>query len=242
MLSFQKLDVYRDAIKFLALSAKLPATLPKGHSRLADQLRRAAMSVPRHIAEAASRASDADAATHYAIALDSAMECAVIVDAMLVLSVVDPMEHAQPVELLGQIVEMLTVLASDARANAAEKTVRVFRPNAPPRASLPMKRVAGPITGAVIVGAMVALGGTYLFSTRTSAPHGEASPSASMVATAAVAPPPPVGDNAASANGAKPAEPSASASAAAPERPRPLYRPRTTAAAPTVRRLPGSGL
>ena len=45
MLSFQKLDVYRCAIAFLALSIEMPANLPRGHAALVDQLRRAARSV-----------------------------------------------------------------------------------------------------------------------------------------------------------------------------------------------------
>src|SRR5437588_546551 len=76
MLSFQKLDVYRCAIEFLALSTGLAQNLPKGHAGLAEQLRRAALSIPLNIGEAAGRTSEADAARHYAIARGSAMECA----------------------------------------------------------------------------------------------------------------------------------------------------------------------
>jgi four helix bundle protein len=108
MLSFQRLDVYRCAVEFLALSVKLPANLPKGHSGLSEQLRRASLSVPLNIAEAAGRTSEADAARHYAIARGSAMECAAIVDALHVLALVDRDEHAHAVELLGRLVAMLT--------------------------------------------------------------------------------------------------------------------------------------
>ena len=51
MLSFQKLDVYRCSIEFLARSVSLPEVLPRGHAVLADPLRRAALSVPLNIAE-----------------------------------------------------------------------------------------------------------------------------------------------------------------------------------------------
>ena len=68
MLSFQRLDVYRVAIEFLALAVEVAANVPRGYAHLADQLRRAATSSPLNIAEAAGRASDADAARHYAIA------------------------------------------------------------------------------------------------------------------------------------------------------------------------------
>ena len=63
MLSFQKLDVYRCSVEFLALSTTLAQNLPKGHAGLAEQLRRAALSIPLNIGEAAGRASQADGAT-----------------------------------------------------------------------------------------------------------------------------------------------------------------------------------
>ena len=42
MLSFQKLDVYRCAVQFLALTAEVSAEVPRGNAALLDQLRRAA--------------------------------------------------------------------------------------------------------------------------------------------------------------------------------------------------------
>jgi len=110
MLSFQKLDVYRCSVEFLARSVSLPEALPRGHAALADQLRRAALSVPLNIAEAAGRATDADSARHFAIARGSAMECAAVMDAFLVLGVIDANQHAGAVELLERIVSMLTKL------------------------------------------------------------------------------------------------------------------------------------
>jgi four helix bundle protein len=108
MLSFQRLDVYRLAVEFLACSATLPQKLPRGHSALTEQLPRAALSVPLNIAEGAGRVSTADGARHYAIARGSAMECAAIVDALRVLAVVDEHEHKRATELLARIVAMLT--------------------------------------------------------------------------------------------------------------------------------------
>ncbi len=46
MLGFQKLDVYRCAVEFFARCTSLPQNLPTGHSALAEQLRRAALSIP----------------------------------------------------------------------------------------------------------------------------------------------------------------------------------------------------
>ena len=110
MLSFQRLDVYRCAVEVLALAIALTSRLPKGYAALADQLRRAALSGPLNIAEAAGRASHADAARHYAIARGSAMECAAIVDALQLLSVTTPEEHRKATDLLARMVAMLTKL------------------------------------------------------------------------------------------------------------------------------------
>jgi four helix bundle protein len=110
MLSFQKLDVYRRAVEFLALTAEVSADVPRGNAALLDQLRRAACSIPLNIAEAAGRTGAADAARTYAIARGSAMECAAVLDALLVLKVVDAETHRRGIELLERVVAMLTKL------------------------------------------------------------------------------------------------------------------------------------
>jgi four helix bundle protein len=110
VLNFQRMDVYRCAIEFLAFSTQLPEVLPKGHAALADQLRRAALSVPLNIAEAAGRATDADTARHYAIARGSAMECAAVIDAFRVLEVLDERQYHTAIDLLERIASMLTRL------------------------------------------------------------------------------------------------------------------------------------
>ena len=110
MLSFQRLDVYQRAIQFLALSVELSAEIPRDHATLLDQLRRAATSIPLNIAEAAGRTGGADAARTYAIARGSAMECAAVLDALLVLKVLEAGRHQRGCELLERIVAMLTKL------------------------------------------------------------------------------------------------------------------------------------
>ena len=110
MLSFQKLDVYQRAIEFLALAAEATANVPRGNAALLDQLRRAATSIPLNIAEAAGRTGEADAARAYAIARGSAMECAAVLDALVVLKLVEPETHRRGLEIVGRIVAMLTKL------------------------------------------------------------------------------------------------------------------------------------
>ena len=86
------------------------AGFAEGHAALADQLRRAALSVPLNIAEAAGRVSAADGARHYAIARGSAMEGAAIMDALLVLGAIAAREHQRAMDLIAREVAMLTKL------------------------------------------------------------------------------------------------------------------------------------
>jgi four helix bundle protein len=114
MLGFQRLDGYQRAIELLALALDICRDIcrevSRGNAALLDQLRRAALSIPRNIAEAAGRTGAADAARTYAIARGSAMECAAILDALLLLRLVDPQVHQRGCDLLAAIVAMLTKL------------------------------------------------------------------------------------------------------------------------------------
>ena len=109
MMAFQRLDVYRCSIEFLAKTIEW-RELPRGNGPLADQLRRAASSVPLNIAEGVGRASDPDGARHFSIARGSAMECAAIIDTLHVLGVIDDPGHLAATDLLERIVSMLTKL------------------------------------------------------------------------------------------------------------------------------------
>ena len=110
MLSFQKLDVYRCAVEFLAFAFETSSLATRGNAPIMDQLKRAATSIPLNIAEAAGRTGNADAARTYAIARGSAMECAAILDALRTLEIIDPDRHRRGRELLERIVAMLTRL------------------------------------------------------------------------------------------------------------------------------------
>jgi four helix bundle protein len=110
MFGFQKLDVYRCSVAFLALAATLAERVPRGYSALADQLRRAALSVPLNIAEGSGKVTMADreARRFCAIARGSALECAAILDALAALRFVPGDEASSANELLESIVSMLT--------------------------------------------------------------------------------------------------------------------------------------
>lgn len=109
-LSHEKLDAYQVAIQFLAYSTELLETFPRGYSALADQLRRAALSVPLNTAEAVGKTTKSDSARYFAIARGSAFECAAIIDACEILSLVDASKKNQGKALLVRVVSMLSKL------------------------------------------------------------------------------------------------------------------------------------
>jgi len=113
MFGFQKLDVYRCAVTFLGVASTLAEGVPRGHSALADQLRRAALSVPLNIAEGSGKGTmeDREARRFYAIARGSALECAAIVDALVALRFVPDDEATGAHELVERIVSMLSRMA-----------------------------------------------------------------------------------------------------------------------------------
>ena len=111
VLSHARLDVYRCAIEFLALAASILSSLPKGNADLADQLRRASLSVTLNIAEGAGKTTAPDKRKHFAIARGSALECAAILDAAEILQIVDPTVVVRGNALLTRVVAMLTKMA-----------------------------------------------------------------------------------------------------------------------------------
>lgn len=110
MFGFQKLDVYQCATRFLALSTPLAEQAPRGYSELADQLRRASLSISLNIAEGSGRL-DRDARRFYGIARGSALECAAVLDALEAIGVPSSDEMLNARELLLRVVSMLTKMA-----------------------------------------------------------------------------------------------------------------------------------
>jgi four helix bundle protein len=108
MLAHEKLDVYRCAIDFLALASRVLDGLPRGQAALADQLRRAAMSIPLNIAESAGCRSDAERRRYLCIARGSAMECSAILDVCRVLALTTEGNTQEGKALLVRLVSMLT--------------------------------------------------------------------------------------------------------------------------------------
>jgi len=112
LFGFEKLDAYQRAVEFLAVAARVIEGLTAGQHPIADQLRRAALSVPVNVAEGVGRTSAADRRRHYAIARGSAMECAAILNACRILGFADASLLRQGRALLIRVVSMLTRMCS----------------------------------------------------------------------------------------------------------------------------------
>ena len=115
----ERLDVYRAATEFLVLADDVSHVLPRGRAYLADQLRRAATSIPLNIAEGAGEFSSDDKARFYRIARRSATECAAILDGCRLLRLVDQDPLVRGRVLLLRIVAMLTAMVLRLKASGS---------------------------------------------------------------------------------------------------------------------------
>jgi four helix bundle protein len=104
---FQSLDVYKCAIAFLPLAYDLASLVD---AEMANQLRRAALSITLNIAEGTGRYGR-DERRFLVTARASAFECAAVLDAMQALGIA---HHRQPdgYALLVRIVSMLTKMTT----------------------------------------------------------------------------------------------------------------------------------
>lgn len=108
MLDHERLDVYQAAIEFLALAQRVLGRLPRGNATIADQLQRAALSIPVNIGEGTGKRAPKDRARFYEYSRGSAMECGALFDALRVMGLVDEPTHRKGKELLVRLVSMLS--------------------------------------------------------------------------------------------------------------------------------------
>ena len=106
----EKLDVYQKSVEFLSTAEEVARALPKGRAYLADQLRRAALSITLNVAEGAGEFAAPDKARFYRMARRSATESAAILDACRTLALVHPHELSVGRVALLRIVAMLTAM------------------------------------------------------------------------------------------------------------------------------------
>ena len=107
-MNFRKLDVYQTAVRFLPFAAAMPDSLPPRYAAMAEQLRRASLSIPLNIAEGSGKSTGPDQRRFYSIARGSAMECAAIIDACCALTLVEQPRAQEADQLLLAAVRMLS--------------------------------------------------------------------------------------------------------------------------------------
>jgi len=106
----ERLDVYRVAIEWLIVADEIATSLPRGRAYLADQLRRAATSVPLNIAEGAGEFSGGDKARFYRMARRSVTECAAALDVCRAMKLADSDLVLKGRALLLRMIAMLTAM------------------------------------------------------------------------------------------------------------------------------------
>ena len=112
MLGYQRLDVYQCAVRLLVRAAQLSERVPKGYGVLAEQLRRAALSVPLNVAEGCGRTAAADKARFWSIARGSVMECGALLDALGAVGCRQTEMRDEASDLVTRLVEMLTKMCA----------------------------------------------------------------------------------------------------------------------------------
>lgn len=106
----ERLDVYQAARAFNRTVARLLGEVPRGHADSKDQLKRAAKSIPRNIAEGGGKWRVADKIHYYHIARGSATECAATLDELVDYDLVPEARIDAPKQALARVVAMLIKL------------------------------------------------------------------------------------------------------------------------------------
>jgi four helix bundle protein len=112
-MNFRDLIVYQQSVQVLPIAAEIATALPQVHSGLADQIRRASVSIPLNIAEGSGKTTRPDQRRFYAMARGSAMECGAIVDACVALKLVREDRATAANELLASVVRMLSKMCRE---------------------------------------------------------------------------------------------------------------------------------
>lgn len=110
MFGHEQFKAYHFAIEFIAQMSQLQLSIPTGYSSLAEQLRRAAISIPLNIAEGSGKTSSTDKNRFYAIARGSTFECAAILDVLLALHALDKSAVDKPKTLLHSLAAILSAV------------------------------------------------------------------------------------------------------------------------------------
>ena len=117
----ERLLVYRKASAFFGLAAECADRFPGKWVSLADQLRRAALSITLNISEGAGETSRGDKIRFYRIARRSAAECASAFAAAQHLRLIDSEKAKAGHQLLKEISSMLTGLIKSPKVGLPNK-------------------------------------------------------------------------------------------------------------------------
>jgi four helix bundle protein len=117
----ERLLVYQKASAFFGLAAHCADRFPGKWAGLADQLRRAALSITLNISEGAGESARGDKVRFYRIARRSAAECAAAIDAAKSLKIIDPAKAKQAELLLKEVSSMLTGLITSPKVGIPPK-------------------------------------------------------------------------------------------------------------------------
>jgi four helix bundle protein len=109
LLDGERFDVYAAALEFHLLAVAVEGQR-SGPPSLRDQLERASASVVLNAAEGAGRVTHEEKAKHYALARDSAAECAALVDTLGRRGLMAPETAARARSLAARILRMVTRL------------------------------------------------------------------------------------------------------------------------------------
>ena len=116
-----RLEVYQNALSFLAIADEIIERLPRGRAYLADQLHRAALSVVANTAQGAGEFAPRDKARFYRMALGSGTESAALLDACRILTASDYETIERARMQLYAVVRMLGRMSQNLRARASGK-------------------------------------------------------------------------------------------------------------------------
>jgi four helix bundle protein len=114
-----RLEVYRLGLEFVDVAFRCAAALPYDFRWVADQLRRAALSIVLNTAEGAGEFSPAEKRRFYRMARRSAFECVPLLD-VLERARLTPAQHARAAHgMLDRLARMLTSLSRPPRPSSA---------------------------------------------------------------------------------------------------------------------------
>ena len=110
MFNHEKFEAYNLAIKYWGIALHILDQIPPGNSVIRDQLKRAASSIPLNIAEGSGRTKTEDRKRFYSIARGSTLECAAILDLVVLLEPQLENKTTHSKEILHSIASILSAI------------------------------------------------------------------------------------------------------------------------------------